>query len=198
MKKTTLYLLLVTVLISLLSACTAPVSNTAEPPASPSAALESATPSATEPPAEASSTPAPTETAPEASSTPSASQPDSDIAEQTKDFLMHGQEDKPEAGKLHWTQAFLDQVDINAVYEQYLADGGKAGDVTAFAEYLTENAPVPDNWKELFEADLLAQYGVKPSSYEDLGDDFYQVYIMNEGKEVPYVGLNARTGYYHG
>lgn len=197
MKKTTVYLLLVMVLISLLGACAAPVSNTAELSGTPSASNAvsvSAEPSASEAPA--SGTSAPTETAPEA--TPSVSQAGSDIAEQTKEFLLHGQEDQPEADKLHWTQPFLDQVDMNVVYEQYLADGGKADDVTAFAEFLTENAPVPENWKELFEADLLAQYGVKPSSYEDLGDNFYQVYIMNEGKEVPYVGLNARTGYYHG
>ena len=184
MKKTALFLLLVMVMISLLSACSVLVSVTAAPVATPSA--------------EASSAPSAADTVPEASAAPSASQPDSDITAQTKEFLLNGQDDLPEAGKLHWTQPFLDQVDIDAVYQQYLSGGGKADDVTEFAEYLTENAPVPGNWKELFEADLLAQYGVKPSSYEDLGDHYYQVYIMNEGKEVPFVGLNARTGYFHG
>ncbi len=197
MKKTILIILLVMVMISLLSACSVPASVTVDPAATPSdeaSAELSATPSAAETVPEVSGTPAVTET--ESSATPS--QPDVDIAAQTKEYLMHGQDDQPEAGKLQWTQPFLDQVDISAVYEQYLAGGGKAGDVADFAEYLTENAPVPSNWKELFEADLLAQYGMKPSSYEDLGDNYYQVYIMNEGKEVPFVGLNARTGYYHG
>lgn len=188
MKKNTHFLLLVMVLITLLSACSVPVSVTTQPAATPSAEAS----------AEISATPSAIDTVSEASIAPSASQPGSDIAAQTKEFLLHGQEDLPEAGKFHWTQAFLDQVDINAVYQQFLSGGGKAGDVTDFAEYLTENAPVPGNWRELFEADLLAQYGVKPSSYEDLGDHYYQVYIMNEGKEVPFVGLNARTGYFHG
>lgn len=197
MKKITVLILLVTVLISLLSACSVPATVTVDPAAEPSVQA-SVAPSASQSPAAPSDAPTESEAAPEVSATPSAAQTSNNIAAQTKEFLMHGQDDQPEAGKLHWAQAFLDQVDIDAVYQQYLSGGGKADDVQGFAEYLTENAPVPSNWKELFEADLLAQYGVKPSSYEDLGDNNYQVYIMNEGKEVPYVGVNARTGYFHG
>lgn len=197
MKRTTILLLLVMVMISLLGACAVPVSNTADPSTDPSAVSESATPAATETAAEVSETPVATESPAEVSETPEPTPTANNIAKQTKEYLLHGQEDGSEAGKLHWTQPFLDQVDIDAVYGQYLAGGGKADDVADFAEYLTENAPVPDNWKELFEAELKAQ-GFTPSRYEDLGDNMFQVYVIIDGKEVPYVGVNARTGYFHG
>jgi hypothetical protein len=197
MKKTVLFISLVMVMMSLFGACTVPVSNTTEPSATQSADSQPVTPADTETVSAALSTPIASKTAPQVS-TPSDSQPKNDMAVQTKEYLMHGQDDKPEAGKLHWTQEFLDQVDIEAVYAQYLTDGGAADDVLSFAAYLTENAPVPDNWKELFEANLLIEYDVVPSRYEDLGDGYYQVYVIIDGNEVPYVGLNARTGYFHG
>ncbi len=183
MKKTTLLILFMTVLISLLSACAVPASVTVDPAVAESAVSQS---------------PAPAETSATPSGSAAVSEEIPSIAEDTKTYLLNGQHEKPEAGKLHWTQAFLDQADIDAVYKDYLAGGGKAGDVLSFAEYLTENAPVPDNWKQLFEAALLSEYGVIPSRYEDLGNGFYQVYIINDGHEVPYVGVNARTGYFHG
>ncbi len=121
-----------------------------------------------------------------------------DMVQKVKEYLLHGQNDKPEADKLKWSETFLNQVDIDAVYRQYLSSGGKADDVERFAEYLTQNAPVPDNWKALFEADLMKSYGVKASRYTLIQDDLYQVYVNMDGTEVPYVAVNPRTGYYHG
>lgn len=203
MKKFALILTGLMVIAMLLTACNAatPVINIIEASNTESTAPESSAPAETE--AAVSSEPVqtepaetdePVETEQAATSSPEAPA----ILQETKDYLLHGQEDKSEAEKLHWTQAFLDQVDIQAVYDEYIAAGGKADDVLSFAQYLTENAPVPGNWKELFEADLLAQYEVTPSRYEALDDGYYQVYVIMEGAEVPYVGLNARTGYFHG
>lgn len=120
------------------------------------------------------------------------------IALKTKDYLLRGQNNKPEVQKLNWSEAFLNQTDLDSVYQKYISAGGKEGDVKAFAEYLTKNAPVLKNWKELFEAALLKTYGEKASRYESLPNDFYQVYVKKNGSEVPFVVVNARTGYYHG
>lgn len=120
------------------------------------------------------------------------------IAQKTKDYILNGQGDIPEASKLQWSPTFLNQVNIDAVYKEYIAKGGKADDIKSFAKYLTENAPVPSNWKTMFEADLQKAYGEKVSRYESLQNNLYQAYVVKDGKEVPYVAVNARTGYFHG
>jgi len=53
-------------------------------------------------------------------------------------------------------------------------------------------------WKAEFEASLLEQYGVVPERYEDMGEGWYQVYVIIEGRSVPYVAVDSATGYYHG
>ncbi len=55
-----------------------------------------------------------------------------------------------------------------------------------------------EDWKTDFEASLLAQYGVTPDRYEDLGDGIFQVYVIIDGKSVPYVTVDSATGDYHG
>lgn len=133
------------------------------------------------------------------SATSSTSNPEeTELAEQTKDYLMNGQTELPEADQLKWSEAFLNQVNIETVYQDYISAGGEADDIERFAEYLTQNAPVPTNWKALFEADLLNTYGEKVSRYESLEDNLYQVYVQKDGADVPYVVVNARTGYFHG
>jgi len=196
MKKSTLILSLIVTIVLLMAGCSAAVAanNTAEP------APAETTPAATSMPMETAPavTSAPTETVPVETSTPTENESATDIAQETKEFLLSGQEDKPEAGRLHWSEEFLNKVDINAVYEEYLSSGGKADDVISFAEYLTLNAPISQDWKTMFEADLLEQYESEVVRYEDLGNGIYQAYVMIDGSEVPYVAVNARTGYYHG
>lgn len=121
-----------------------------------------------------------------------------DIAQKTKEYIINGQKDKPSAKKLNWSETFLNQVNIEAVYYKYISAGGKSDDIQGFAGYLTKNAPVPRNWKALFEADLWEAYGEKVSKYEFLQDNLYQVYVRKNGSDVPYVAVNARTGYFHG
>ena len=109
---------------------------------------------------------------------------------QVKDYILSGKES--------WSPSFLDAVDLDACYESYLKDGGEAENISAFAAYLTNHAPVSDNWKSLFENDLMDADSVTPDHYEDLGDGSFQVFVKVDGKTVPYVTVNSRTGWYHG
>lgn len=127
-------------------------------------------------------------------------QPETNAAffDAVKTYILEGQQELPEAGQLLWDGAFLDLVDFETEYRAYLDNGGQADDVLAFATYLTENAPAPENWKELFAQSLLENYEKTPTRYEDLGDGIYQVYVKIDDAEVPFVAVNSRTGWYHG
>jgi len=121
-----------------------------------------------------------------------------EIIEETKHYLLEGQDDKPEALKLKWSATFLDQVDIEGIYQEYLKSGGEAGNIPAFAEYLTLHAPINTNWQELIKNSIAESYGYEIIKFEQLSDDTYQAYVEMDGKEVPYVVVNTRTGYFHG
>ena len=123
---------------------------------------------------------------------------DNSVKEKVIDYIINGQVNKPDAQKLKWSKAFLNKVDIDAVYKQYTVDGGKADDIENFANYLTQNAPTLDDWQELFKKDLYDAYKEKVVKIEHLKDDSYQVYIEKDGSQVPYVVVSAQTGYFHG
>ena len=120
------------------------------------------------------------------------------ISEKVKDYILNGQEDKSEAEKLKWSNAFLNQVDIEALYNKYISEGGNAEDIKKIAEYITMNAPIPDDWEELFKKELFEVYGQEVVKLEHLEGDLYQAYVNIDGSEVPYVTVSARTGYFHG
>ena len=61
-----------------------------------------------------------------------------------------------------------------------------------------EGEPSDDAWKEEFEKTLYEEYGVVPDHYEYIGNDVYQVYVKIDGKIVPYVAVNWKTGDFHG
>ncbi|MBL4930604.1 hypothetical protein [Clostridium paridis] len=123
-----------------------------------------------------------------------------DITKKVKDYINGDQGNKPEYQKMHWSKTFLNKVDFVTLYKNYLNNGGKKGDVESFAAYITLNAPIQSDWQEMFKKDLYDTYGEKVVRIEKVqGDgDVYQAYIMKDGKEVPYVGVYARTGYFHG
>ncbi|WP_156625403.1 hypothetical protein [Clostridium tertium] len=50
----------------------------------------------------------------------------------------------------------------------------------------------------MLKKDLYEKYGENLVKVEPLGNDLYQAYIEKEGKEVPYVVVSSRTGYFHG
>lgn len=120
------------------------------------------------------------------------------ISGKVKDYIINGQGDKPEAGKLQWSKTFLNSVDIVSLYKKYKADGGNGQDLESFAKYMTMNAPISSNWKEMFGKDLYNAYGQKITRLEYLGGDMYQAYIDHNGSEIPYVAVSSRTGYFHG
>lgn len=123
---------------------------------------------------------------------------DNSIREKVIDYINNGQGDKPEAKKLKWRPEFLNKVDIDALYKQYTGDGGKAGDLESFANYMTQNAPILNDWQELFKKDAYDTYGVKIVKIEHLEGDLYQAYIEKDGSQVRYLTVSAKTGYFHG
>ncbi|NFS30008.1 hypothetical protein FDF12_09010 [Clostridium botulinum] len=120
------------------------------------------------------------------------------IKEKVMNYIINGQENKPEAEKIKWSKTFLNQVDIENLYKQYIKNGGEANNLEKFADYITLNAPIPNDWEKLFEKDLYDAYGEKVVRLEHLQDDLYQAYIKKDGVEVPYVVVSSRTGYFHG
>lgn len=120
------------------------------------------------------------------------------ITKKVKYYIINDQENKSEAEKIKWSKTFLNEVNIESLYKQYLANGGKAGNLENFANYMTLNAPIPSDWKKLFEKDLYDTYGEKVVRLEQLKGDLYQAYVKKDGKEVPYVVVSSRTGYFHG
>lgn len=146
----------------------------------------------------ASSSTSQTKSSSSSSSTSTTTNSGQSIAEKVKAYILTGQENKPEAQKIKWSKTFLDKVDIDSLYKKYTANGGKSDDLDSFADYITKNAPIPSDWKDLATKDINDTYGEKAVRFESLGNDLYQVYINKDGSEKPYVVVSARTGYFHG
>ena len=123
---------------------------------------------------------------------------DKKIINEVKNYILNGQNDKPESNKFNWSKSFLDNVNLEKLYEQYISNGGKSDSMENFAQYITTNAPIQKNWKQLFEKDFSSMYNEKIVKIEPLNGDLYQVYILADNKTVPYVVVNSRTGYFHG
>lgn len=120
------------------------------------------------------------------------------ITEKVKNYITNGQENKPEAQKIKWSNTFLNKVDIESLYREYISKGGNTDNLENVVEYITLNAPIPSDWEKLFEKDLFDIYGEKVIRLEHLEGDLYQVYIKKDGAEIPYVVVSSRTGYFHG
>ena len=79
------------------------------------------------------------------------------------------------------------------------ADSTGKETASAASEQEPESPAISEEvWKAEFEQSLLENYGVVPEYYEDLGDGVYQVYVKIDGKIVPYVTVDSKTGDYHG
>ena len=97
-----------------------------------------------------------------------------DISEKVKDYIINGQNDKSEAEKYKWSTRFLNEVDIESLYNQYISAGNNAENIEDFAKYITLNAPILSNWEELFKSDLKETYGEEVVKLEHLEGDLYQ------------------------
>lgn len=120
------------------------------------------------------------------------------ISEKVKDYIINGQENKSEAQKLKWSKNFLNEVNIEDLYNKYIKDGGNGEDIEEFATYITLNAPILSNWEELFKKDLYDTYNEEVVKLEHLEGDLYEAYVNKNGSEVPFVVVSSRTGYFHG
>jgi hypothetical protein len=110
---------------------------------------------------------------------------------------------------VNWTENFYDNLTAEEVWkviEEYKElNNGKDGTLFEQASYLSEHAPIKDNWKELF---------LENWKNSSLSQDFEIDTLINNGETVgvytnanPYTGgkennpmitLNTRTGYWHG
>ena len=120
------------------------------------------------------------------------------ISEKVKDYIINGQENKSEAEKLKWSKTFLNEVNIEDLYNKYINSGGNGENIQEFASYMTSNAPILTNWEDLFKKDLYDTYSEEVVKLEHLEGDLYQAYVNKDGSEVPFVVVSSRTGYFHG
>lgn len=123
---------------------------------------------------------------------------DKDIIEEVKDYILNGQGDIPEALKIKWSKSFLNNLDLESLYKDFLNSNGEKGNVEEFAKYITKNAPISSNWEDMFKKDLYEAYKEEVVKINHLEGDLYEAYIIINGVETPYVVVSSRTGYYHG
>lgn len=123
---------------------------------------------------------------------------ENNITSEIKNYILNNQEGKSEADKIKWSEVFLDNLDIKSLYNEYIKSGGDSKNLESFAQYITLNAPILDNWKELFKKELYDEYGEEVISIEQIEGDLYQAKVKLGDKELPYVLVSARTGYFHG
>ncbi|WP_174616537.1 hypothetical protein [Virgibacillus ihumii] len=111
---------------------------------------------------------------------------------------------------INWTKNFYDNLtakEIWTVMEEYKEkNNGKEGTLFDKANYLSVNAPIKDNWKELF----LVNWKNSPYSGNDneivkmidKGDVVWvyteQISYTGEENNYPYIVLDKRTGFWHG
>ncbi|MDD3225001.1 MAG: hypothetical protein PHX70_09945 [Clostridium sp.] len=129
---------------------------------------------------------------------PSNNNSEQNISEKVKDYILNDQQNVSQAQQIKWSKTFLDQVDIKSLYKKYTANGGNANDIQSFAQYITANAPIQNNWQDMFKKDAYNIYKQKIVKLEYLGNDLYQAYIEQNGSQVPFVVVSSRTGYFHG
>lgn len=123
---------------------------------------------------------------------------DKDIIEEVRNYILNGQGDIPEALKIKWSKSFLNNLDLESLYKDFLNSNGEKGNVEEFAKYITENAPISSNWEEIFKKDLYEAYKEEVVKIRHLEGDLYEASIIINGVETPYVVVSSRTGYYHG
>ena len=119
------------------------------------------------------------------------------LANETIEYLLNGQANVRESERLNWNPTFLRLVNLAPLHQEFVASGGSSENMEAFATFVTENAPIQENWQELFKADFLETTGIQITNLTALDNDRYRAYIEENGIEVPEVIVSARTGFYN-
>ena len=99
-----------------------------------------------------------------------------------------------------WSPEFLDRIDLRKLYHGYSEHGMPALDLEAFSKFVNENAPIVAGWEDLIIAHVQKETGHTITRFEAVegSDAHYRAFAVIDGKEVFYITVNARTGYYHG
>ncbi|WML56252.1 hypothetical protein [Neobacillus sp. PS2-9] len=109
---------------------------------------------------------------------------------------------------INWSENFYDNLTANEIWnviEKFKKiNNGEEGTLFEQAQYLSQNAPINDNWKELFLENWNNSY-YKEDKIEKLIDrgDSVEVYTdslpyTGEKDNYPFVTLDKRTGSWHG
>ncbi|MGG6362235.1 hypothetical protein ACQ5SI_23900 [Peribacillus frigoritolerans] len=109
---------------------------------------------------------------------------------------------------INWSENFFDNLTANEIWnvieEFKKKNNGKEGTLFEQAQYLSRNAPIKDNWKELFFEDW-NNSNYREDEIEKLIDKGDTVWVYTDS--VPYTGekdnypietLDKRTGSWHG
>ena len=129
-------------------------------------------------------------------STPTMDNQQSNLVHETIEYLLNGQENIRESEQLNWNPTFLQQVNFGELHQQFIAEGGAPENIEGFAQFVTLNAPIHENWEELFKIDFYAIHGIEITNLTAISGDRYRAYIEVNGVETPEVIVSARTGFY--
>ena len=120
-----------------------------------------------------------------------------------------GSADYVYAKGVNWTENFYDNLtaeEIWNVIEEYKEmNNGKEGTLFDQASYLSVNAPIKDNWKELFLENWNKSPYAEDNKIETMIDKGDSVWIYTdtlpytgEKDNYPFITLFKRTGFWHG
>ena len=120
-----------------------------------------------------------------------------------------GSADDVYAKGVNWTENFYDNLtaeEIWHVIEKYKEmNNGEEGTLFDQASYLSVNAPIKDNWKELFLENWNKSPYAEDNKIETMIDKGDSVWIYTntlpytgEKDNYPFITLFKRTGYWHG
>lgn len=110
---------------------------------------------------------------------------------------------------VNWTENFYDNLtaeEIWNVIEEYKEiNNGEEGTLFDQASYLSVNAPIKDNWKELFIENWNKSLYAGSNEIETMIDKGDSVWVYTdslpytgEKDNYPFITLYKRTGFYHG
>ena len=120
-----------------------------------------------------------------------------------------GSSDDVYAKGVNWTENFYENLtaeEIWQVIEKYKEmNNGEEGTLFDQASYLSVNAPIKDNWKELFLENWNKSPYAEDNKIETMIDKGDSVWIYTntlpytgEKDNYPFITLFKRTGYWHG
>lgn len=135
-----------------------------------------------------------------------------DLKEKLRTYIFveyMGSSDYVYAKGVNWTENYYDNLTAeeiwNVIEEYKKMNNGEEGTLFDQASYLSVNAPIKDNWEELFLENWNSSPYAKDNQIETMIDKGDSVWIYTDnmpytGEEdnYPFITLNKRTGYWHG